>query len=82
MSVEHVSVGRDVIEAVVMTNGGCRPRAIDAERPVCDEKAVEPVGYEVNANRGDDQPRGIDRFAPVERNDSERNRAQYGDPYP
>jgi hypothetical protein len=57
-------------------------KQVNAERPVGDEKAVEPVGYEVNANRGDDQPRGIDRFAPGERNDSERNRAQYSDPYP
>src|SRR5215470_14186992 len=82
MPVEHVAVGRDVIETVVMTNGGRRPRAIDAERPLGDEKAVEPVGYEVDANCGDDQPCGIDRFAPVERDNRERNRAQYSDPCP
>ena len=36
----------------------------------------------VALNRGDDQPRGIDRFAPVERDNRERNRAQYSDPCP
>ena len=82
MPEEYVAVGRDVIETVVMTKGGRRPRAIDAERPLGDEKAVEPVGYEVDANRGDDQPRGIDRFAPIERDDRERSRAQDSDPGP
>src|SRR5262249_56331453 len=50
MSVEYVSVGRDVIETVVMTNGGRRSRAIAAARPGGDEQAVEPGGYEVKPN--------------------------------
>jgi hypothetical protein len=37
MAVEHVSIGRNVIETVVMTIGRRWPRTIDAERPVSDE---------------------------------------------
>ena len=76
MAIEYVSVGRNVIETVVMTIGRRRPRAIDAERPTGNEKAIESVGYEVNADRRDDQPGRIDRFTSVECYDPERNRAQ------
>jgi hypothetical protein len=71
MAVEHVSIGRDVIETVVVTGGGRWPSTINAERPIGDEQSIEAIGYEINANRSDHQPGGIDRFTSVERNNSE-----------
>ena len=65
-----------------MAVGGRWPRAIDAERLLGHEQPVESVGDEIDANRGDDQPRSINRFAPIERYDRERNGTQYGDPCP
>src|SRR5258708_326991 len=61
MAVEHISIGRDVIETVVVAIGGRWPRALDAERPVGNKQ----IGYEINADYGDDEPRGINRFAPI-----------------
>jgi len=68
---EHVSISRDVIEAVVMTRCGRWPGSIHAERPIGDEQSIEPIGYEINANRSDHQPGGIDRFTSIECDNSE-----------
>jgi len=57
-----------------MTIGRRWPRTVGTER-LGNEQPVEPIGNEINTNRGDDQPRGINRFPPIERNDRECNRA-------
>ena len=69
MAEEHVLIGRNVIETVIMTSSRRLPRAIDPERPVGDEQPIKPIGDEIDANRGDDQPRGVDRFTSIERHD-------------
>jgi hypothetical protein len=69
MAVEHVPIGRDVIETVIMANGRRRSRIIDPERPVGDEQSIKPIGDEIDANGGDYQPRGVDRFTSIERHD-------------
>jgi hypothetical protein len=71
MAEEDVAVGRNVIEAVVVTICGRGPRRVDAERAVGDEQSIEAISQEINTHRGDDQPRGIDRFTPIERDDPE-----------
>ena len=79
---QHVAVGRHVIQAVVMAVGRGRTLHIDAEHLVGDEQRVEPVGDEIDAHRGDDQPGGVDRLPTGECDDAERNRAQHGDGCP
>jgi hypothetical protein len=39
MAVEHVLIGRDVIETVIMASGRRLSRTVDSERPVRDEQA-------------------------------------------
>ena len=69
MAVKHVPIGWDVIETIVMTNCRRLPRAIDPERPIGDEQPIKPIGDSIDANRGDNQPRGGDRFTAIERYD-------------
>ena len=79
MPEEHVFIGWNVIETVVMAMGGGWPRRFNTERPLGDEQPVEPVGYEIDAHRRDHQPRGIDRLAPMQRNNPKRHRAEQSD---
>jgi hypothetical protein len=69
MTEEHVLIGRNVIETVIMARGRRLSRTIDSECPVGDEQSIKPIGDEIDANRGDDQPRGVDRFTSIERHD-------------
>ena len=56
MTVKHVLVGRHVIHAVVMALGRRHAGVVEPEHLVRDELAVEPVGDEVDAERGGHQP--------------------------
>ena len=59
---QHVAVGRHVVEPVIVAIGRRLPRRVDAEHLVGDEQRVEAVGDEVDADRRDDQPGGVDRI--------------------
>ena len=59
-----------------MTPSGRRSRAIDAEHAVGDPKPIKAVGDEIDADRSDNQPGGVDRLAPVERDNGERDGAE------
>ena len=53
-----------------------------AQHPSGDEQAVEAVGDQVGADRGGDQPDRVDRLAPAQRHDAQRDRAEHGDQQP
>jgi hypothetical protein len=82
MAVKHVPICRHVIEAVIMTLCGCGARSVDAEGRVGDKQAIETIRDEIDANRGDNEPSGIDRFPPVKRNNCKRHGAQQSDRCP
>jgi hypothetical protein len=69
MAVKHVPIGRHIIETIIVPNGGRRSRAIDPERPVGDKQPIKPIGDQIDANRGYDQPGGVNRFTSIERHD-------------
>ena len=78
MPKQHVSIGRNVIEAVIVPIRRRLPLRINAEHFVGNEQCVEAVSDEIGTYRGDDEPRGVDWFPASERdnregNDPERN---------
>ena len=74
MAKEDVSIGGNVIEAVIVTVGGRRPRRIDAEHLVRHEQRVEAVGEEVDAKGGNNEPSRADALAPAQGYNSQGNR--------
>jgi hypothetical protein len=71
MAVKHVPIGRNVIETVIMANGRRRAGGVDPERPVGDEQPIKSISDQIDADRGNDEPRGVDRFTSIERHDGE-----------
>jgi hypothetical protein len=55
-----------------------RSAVVQAEDPVGEEAAVEAEGDQVGADRGQDQPRGVDRLAPVQGQNPPAGRAGEG----
>ena len=66
MTVEDPLVGRHVVHAVVVPDGGRRARRVHLEHLVGDELAVEAVGDEIDAERCRHEPYGVDAFAAAE----------------
>src|SRR3984893_10277514 len=76
---QYIPVSRHVIEAVIVPVRRRLPSGIYAQDFVGDKERVEPVSDEIDAQRGDHQPRGIDGLAPAQRDNPERHRAQGDD---
>src|SRR3984893_10824722 len=82
MAEQHVAVGQNIIEVIVVSIGRCLSYGIDTQHSVDDEQGIEAKGNEVNAKSGDDQPCGADSLAAIQGNDAKGDRAQGGKPRP
>jgi hypothetical protein len=67
MAEHDVSVGRHVIEAVVMPLGRRNAGVVQFQDFVGNEPAVEAIGDEVNADRRCNEPRSAHRLIVIER---------------
>src|SRR6185369_10262628 len=67
---------------VVEAHRRCRAVAVQREHLGRDEFAVEAIRDGVHANRGGDEPGGVDAFATGERDLSERGGTENGDKHP
>ena len=75
MAKQDVAVGRNVIEAVVQTQGGRGPVGVESGDPSREVEAVVAIGDQIGRHRGDDDPHRIDGLAPVQRDRAERERS-------
>jgi hypothetical protein len=72
---QHVLVGRHVVEAVVELVGRGHAARVQAQHFVGDEQAVEAVGDQVDADRGNHDPDRADRLAAVQGHHAQRRGA-------
>ncbi|MCY1549279.1 hypothetical protein D9M68_854390 [compost metagenome] len=75
---QHVLVGRDVVQAVVVDYRGGRPGGVQLHHPHGDEQAVVTVGEQVDGDSGNHYPQGVDRFAATQRDDTQGTGAGHG----
>ena len=75
-------VGGNVVEPVIVTMGGCLARRVEAHHLLGDVERVVPVGDEVDADCGHDDPQGVDRFAAAGGDNRQGCRAQRTDKGP
>ena len=78
VSEQHVFIGGNVIEAVIVPVCGGRLGWIDAQDAVCDEKRIKAEGEEIDTNRCNDEPGRADCFAPAQGDDAQGHRAKNG----
>ncbi|MNR57621.1 hypothetical protein D3C85_1784400 [compost metagenome] len=67
MAEQHVFVGRDVIQAIVVDHRGRGPGRIELHHLVGDEQAVEAIRDEIDGDRSDDDPQRIDGLTAAQR---------------
>ncbi|MNP03784.1 hypothetical protein D3C76_956800 [compost metagenome] len=73
---QHVFVGRNVVQTIVIEHSRRGPSGIELHHFVGDEQAVVAVGNEVDGDGCNDDPQGVDRFAAAQGHDTQRNRSQ------
>ena len=79
---EHPLRRDDEVATVRQPLGGRCTARVEAKDSVGDEARVEPIGYQVGAHCRDQQPRGVDRLAARERNETKGAPAGNGDGKP
>ena len=79
--IEHVFVGGDVIETVVMAHGGGRPRRVELHDIPGDEERIVAIGDQVDGDGRDHDPEGVDVFAASAADDREGDRAEQAKQY-
>ena len=78
VSEQHPPVGGHVVHPVVVALGRRLPRVVQPQDLVGDEFAVEPIGDEVDADRGGHQPDRADVLAAAQCERGKRKRADDG----
>ena len=82
VTVEHVFVGRNVVQAVVELPGRSHPLRIDSGDLVRDEERVIAVADQIDRDRRDDDPQGVDGLSAGERDDGQGDGGEYCDSRP
>ena len=62
---QHFFVGRNVVEAVVVTHRRGHARRVDRQYIFSDIQAVEAIGDQIDADCRDDNPQRVNLFTPV-----------------
>ena len=75
-------IGRAIVEPVVEALSGRQPVRIEAQHALGNEQAVKAEGQQIAADRGGDEPDGVDCFAARQRQDAERSGSEQGDAQP
>ena len=78
MTEDDVSVGRNVVEAIIMAFGRRHARVVQLQDLLGDELAVKAIGDEVDADSRGHQPGRANRLIAIERDASKCECAQRG----
>jgi hypothetical protein len=82
VAIEHVLVGGNVVEPVVVAHRRCGPRRVELHHVPGDVEGVVAVGDQVDGDGRDHDPQSVDMFAASSGDDCERDRAQDADENP
>src|SRR4051812_18760042 len=65
MAEDNPAMSRHKVVPVIDAHCGCRAGSVDGQDSSCHPRTVEPIAQGVDADRRDDEPSGVDGFAPM-----------------